>query len=173
MLPHIFGKHRLGLNLSFLRDWDFLGSWLPPLFWCGAILAFSGGWGSANNTQIILNWLLSWFTPLSLTRVELLHYFLRKTGHAVAYGFLYFLWFRAFWRYQGYPFWRAFLWSLALCLAVAGLDEGHQSLFTCRSSSIRDVALDMGGASLSALITSIIWIPQAGRQQINNFSNSK
>jgi VanZ family protein len=92
--------------------------------------------------------------------VDLLHFFLRKISHAVAYGSLFFLWFRAFWGYLNYPFWRASLWSLALCLAVAGLDESHQSFFTCRSSSIWDVALDMGGALLSALITSIFWIPQ-------------
>jgi VanZ family protein len=160
MLPHILGKHRLSLNFSCLRDGDFLGSWLPPLLWCGAILALSGDLGSANNTQGILNWLLSWFPPLSLTQIDFLNYFLRKTGHAVAYGSLYFLWFRAFRGYLGYPFWRAFLWSLALCLVVAGLDEIHQSLFSCRTSSIRDVALDMGGASLSALITSIFWTPR-------------
>ncbi|MFZ5452482.1 MAG: VanZ family protein [Thermodesulfobacteriota bacterium] len=77
----------------FLRVWDFLYYWLPPLLWLGAILSLSGDPGSANNTRIILNWLLSWFPSLSLTQVDLLRFYLRKTGHAVAYGFLYFLWF--------------------------------------------------------------------------------
>jgi VanZ family protein len=161
----ILRKHRLGLNLSFIRDyWDFLGSWLPPLLLSGAILALSGNLGSANNTQIILSWLLSWFPPLSLIQVNFFHYFLRKTGHAVAYGSLYFLWFRAFRGYQGYPVWRASLWSLFLCLVVASLDESHQSLFTSRTGNIHDVALDMGGASISAFITSIFWTPQVRPQ---------
>jgi VanZ family protein len=150
----------VGLNFSFHKDWGFLGFWLPPLLWSGAILLFSGDLGSGNNTKIILNWLLSWAPLLRPDQVNLLHFILRKIGHAVAYGSLYFLWFRAFRGYLDYPFGRAFFCSLALCLAVSGLDEGHQSFLTSRGGSIRDVALDMGGALLSGLITSIFWTPQ-------------
>lgn len=146
------------LNLPSSKTWDFLWSWLPPLLWGGVILSFSGDLGSAQNTGVILNWLLSWSGLLSPIQVDLLHSFLRKTGHAVAYGFLYFLWFRALKGYLHYPGGRACLWSLALCLTVAVLDEGHQSLLTSRSGSIGDVTLDLGGAFLAALITWLFWI---------------
>jgi len=81
--------------------------------------------------------------------------YLRKAGHIMAYGGLYFLWFRAW-------FWRlsprrgsAILWSLALCLVTALLDEGHQALVPSRTGCLSDVALDFGAAALAALAFSL------------------
>jgi VanZ family protein len=146
------------LNRLFLRSREFLWYWLPPLAWCGVVLGLSGDLGSSQNSLGILQWLLSWFPPVNPAQFNLIHFYARKTlGHFGNYAFLYFLWFRAFRGQLGCQPGRAFLWSLALCLSLALLDEGHQALYVSRGSSLRDVALDLGGASTAALITSIFW----------------
>jgi VanZ family protein len=149
------------LNLKFLGNRDFLRYWLPPLAWCGLILVISGDLGSARNTGSILKWLLSWFPPLSQAHFDLLHFYIRKgVGHFGNYGFLYFLWFRAIRMQRRYPSWRAFLCALGLCLALALLDEGHQSLFASRTGSLKDVPLDLSGAATMALLISLFWTPR-------------
>jgi VanZ family protein len=140
----------MGLQISLPQGRKFLGSWLPPLVWCGVMLALSGDLGSASNTGRLLHWLLPTLSP---AQFELVHFYVRKgVGHIGDYGFLYFLWFRAFQAHLGYRGGRAFLWSLGLCLAMALLDEGHQSLLTSRSGSLRDVGLDLAGSCGAALI---------------------
>ena len=154
------------MNISFLRSGKFLYYWLPPLAWCGAVLTLSGDLPSSRNTLGLLNWLLSWFPPLSPAQLGLFHFYFRKTmGHFGNYALVYFLWFRAFRGQMGYHRVQAFLWSLGLCLSLALLDEGHQALFPSRGSSLRDVALDLAGALTAALITSIFRTPRqaAGR----------
>ncbi len=146
--------------------------WLPPLAWCGAVLGLSGDLGSSRNTLGILNWLLSWFPPLSPAQLELFHFYFRKTlGHFGNYAFVYFLWFRAFRGQMGYRRGWAFLWSLGLCLSLALLDEGHQALFPSRGSSLLDVALDLAGASTAALITSIFWTPRQAAGRNDEFAD--
>lgn len=156
------------MNISFLRSRGFLWYWLPPLAWCGVVLGLSGDLGSSQHTFGLLKWLLSWFPPLSQAQFELIHLYFRKTvGHFGNYAFVYFLWFRAFRGQMGYRQGRAILWSLGLCLGLAILDEGHQALFPSRGSKLLDVALDLGGASTAALLTSIFWTPRqaAGRNE--------
>ena len=70
-----------------------------------------------------------------------------------------FLWFRAFRSNPGHRPWRVYLFSLVLCLIPALLDEGHQAMFASRGSSLKDVALDMSGATVAALITRFVWTP--------------
>ena len=40
---------------------------------------------------------------------------------------------------------------------MALMDEGHQLMFDSRTSSLRDVGLDLSGAVTAALVTWIIW----------------
>ena len=83
----------------------------------------------------------------------------RKTGHVLAYGVMYVLWFRAFRGHADYGPWRACLWSLGVCLFYASMDEGRQWFYPSRGASIYDVILDMSGAGLAALITGAVWTP--------------
>ena len=119
----------------------------------------AGNVGSWRNTNFLLQWLLSWFVVLKPAQLYHINYFMRKIGHALAYGFMYFLWFRAFRKHADYGSWRACFWSLGFCLLFASLDEGCQWFYYTRGSSIRDVILDMSGASLAALITAAVWRP--------------
>jgi len=78
----------------------------------------------------------------------------------MAYGLMYFLWFRAFREYADYGPWRACFWSLGCCLFYASMDEGRQWLYPSRGASIWDVLLDMSGVGLAALVTAALWTPR-------------
>jgi VanZ family protein len=104
---------------------------------------------------------------LEPAQVNLVNGYCRKTGHVLAYGLMYFLWFRAFRGHAVYGPWRACLWSLAVCLGCASLDEGHQWFFPSRSASLHDVILDLSGASLAAMITFGVWTPGANPAAIS------
>jgi len=119
----------------------------------------AGNVGSAENTGQLVKWLLSWFMTPKGTQVNIANFYFRKTGHALAYGCMYFLWFRAFRKHAEYGPWRACFWSLGFCLLFASMDEGCQWFYKSRGASIRDVMLDMSGASLAALITAAVWRP--------------
>lgn len=145
---------------NFWRDPCFLLYWLPPILWGLAIIVMSGDIASAPNTFGLLKWLLSWFVALKPAQINLVNFYLRKTGHALAYGLMYFLWFRAFRGHLGTAPGRAFLYALGLCLLVSVTDEGHQSFTRFRGGSGYDVLLDLSGASLAALITFAVWTPR-------------
>jgi len=128
--------------------------WLPPLLGTAAILVLSGELGSSRHTRELLAWLWSWLPFWRPEQLEQTTGYLRKAGHVTAYAALYFLWFRAF-RGQLYPrLGPAVSWSLSICLLIALLDEGHQSLVASRTGCIGDVALDFGAAALAALALS-------------------
>ncbi|MGA9755797.1 MAG: VanZ family protein [Desulfobaccales bacterium] len=133
--------------------------WVPPILWSLAVIGMSGDLGSSDNTGHLLQWLLSWVVALKPARIDAINFYLRKTGHVLVYGGMYFLWFRAFRGHADYRPGVAFLWSLGFCLLFASTDEGHQSFCSSRTGCIGDVLLDMSGASLAALITLAVWRP--------------
>ena len=120
----------------------------------------SGDLGSGKNTLSIIKWFFSWFVALTPAQLNLANFYARKTGHALAYGLMYFLWFRAFRGHANYGPWRACLWSLGCCLCYASMDEFRQRFFPSRGPSVYDVLLDMSGAGLAALVTAAVWTPR-------------
>ena len=124
------------MNISFWRGKEFWWYWLPPLSWCAMIVVVSGDLGSAKHTRASLKWLLSWWS-LDPAQFNQIHFYVRKTvGHFGNYAFLYFLWFRAFRSNPDHrPRWVC-LWSLALCLVLALLDEGHQAMFPIAAAAV-------------------------------------
>jgi VanZ family protein len=126
----------------------------------------SGNMGSSANTGDVLQWLLSWFVALKPAQVNMINFYMRKTGHLLAYGLMYFLWFRALREHADFGPRGAFLWALGFCLVFASMDEGRQWFYPTRGSSIWDVILDMSGAGLSALITCAVWRPRSSDQPI-------
>ncbi len=128
--------------------------WLPPLLWMILMLAFSGDLGSGQRTLAIVSWLLSWASFLTPRDIVNIHHVLRKLiGHVGNYGILYILWFRALRGHLAWTRWRALALAAVLCLLVAVLDEGHQTFFRSRMGSMLDVAIDMLGVFLAALLT--------------------
>ncbi len=126
------------------------------------MLSLSGDLGSQANTRRLLQWLLSWMVVLEPAQLNTVNSDLRKTGHFLAYGFMGFLWFRAFLGQAHYRPWRAVIWSLGICLAFSSLDEGHQWFCSSRSGSLGDVLLDMSGVSLAVVLASAFWTPGTG-----------
>jgi VanZ family protein len=125
------------------------------------VLCLSGDLGSGKNTLGILKWLLSGFVALEPAQLKMINFYVRKTGHVLAYGLMYFLWFRAFRGHGEYGPGRAFIWSLGFCLMFALMDEGCQWFHRSRTASIRDVLIDLFGSSLAALITAAVWRPRS------------
>ena len=102
----------------------------------------------SSYTSGPLRWLFeSIFGPVADARWELLHHFIRKSGHFLGYGAMGLLWLRAWW--MTLPRSRflhdAFLALLGTAL-VASFDEWHQTFLTNRTGSPWDVLLDCCGA---------------------------
>jgi len=144
---------------TFWRDPQFLYYWLPPILWGLAIIAMSGNVASGRNTYFLIRGLTSWFVTLDARQLNLINFYLRKTGHVMAYGLMYFLWFRALRGHLNLSSGRAFLYALGLCLLISATDEGHQSFTRFRGGSVYDVLLDCSAAGLAGLITFAVWTP--------------
>ncbi len=150
----------MGSAPPFWRKPHLLYYWAPPILWGLMVLVMSGDWGSGKNTYGLLQWLLSGWKELTPAQVKLINFYLRKTGHVVAYGFMYVLWFRALRMQAGYGPWGACLRALAACLLFSTSDEGRQWLYASRTGSIWDVYLDLSGSGLAALLTGAVWRPR-------------
>ncbi|HZR28368.1 MAG TPA: VanZ family protein [Terriglobales bacterium] len=139
---------------------SFVVYFLPALIWTAVVLMASNDTFSAEHTGSVLKVFLGWMQPPTF---DLMHFLIRKSAHLTEYGILGFLWFRAWrgmragWNIQ----WARF--SFAFCLAVAAIDEFHQSFVPSRTSTPRDVAIDCVGVLITLLITR--WWTIRARQQ--------
>ncbi|HEY6273659.1 MAG TPA: VanZ family protein [Terriglobales bacterium] len=133
--------------------------WVPTLLWLCMLAAFSTDTFSAEHTGRILWKIVHVFLPgISSQHFDTLHFLVRKTAHFTSYGLLSFFAFFS---------WRATLparerwiirWcnlALLLTLLAASLDEFHQSFIPSRTSSVRDVMLDMLGAFFFQIMIAI------------------
>ncbi|HEX6466289.1 MAG TPA: VanZ family protein [Terriglobales bacterium] len=138
--------------------------WLPVLLWLGVIALESfrlssvvtGGW---------LRHLLGWLhLSLSGPQFETFHHILRKTGHFVGYGLLCLLLFRAWFhtlssrknQLQRFRL-RCALAAIAGTLLTAVLDEWHQSFDSLRTSTPKDVVLDVSGGIAALLLAYVVF----------------
>ena len=137
-----------------LKTKNFLLYWLPALLWTALVFTASSDAFSEKHTGSILQYVLPRiFGPIKPERFELIHFLTRKAAHLTEYGILALMWFRA-WRgrFAGWQL-RWARQALGVCLAVAALDEFHQSFVPSRGSDVKDVALDALGAGLFLMIT--------------------
>lgn len=145
-----------------VRAWTWLAVWI-------AVIAVESFFGSSANTGRFLWPLLHWIWPkIRFLTYFQIHYWLRKLGHLSGYAILALFAFRAWWvtfaaRKRGTTglTWRAMLRgfdllaaaeAVLLVIAVAALDEWHQSMSPGRGSSIHDVILDTMGGMFSLLV---------------------
>jgi VanZ family protein len=132
---------------SFLRK---LLPWLPTLLWLSVLTAFSTDTFSAEHTgSVLLKIIHAIYGGISARQFQALHFLVRKCAHFFSYGILGVFAFYS-WRASlpARPRWMP-RWSglaLLLTLAAAAADEFHQSFVPSRTSSPRDVMLDMMGA---------------------------
>ena len=144
--------------------------WIPALIGIAIILVESTATMSSENTS---HWLLPiWirlFGPISPAHWEVVHHYIRKTGHFVGYGGVSIGFFEA-WRVSLEVRWqewrRRVLYAAGLALLstllLASWDEWHQSFIPGRTSSVRDVFLDCCGALVAQIL--LFWLLSAFRR---------
>lgn len=134
--------------------------WIPALIGIAIILGESTAMMSSDNTsRFLLPLWIKLFGPISPDRWEIVHHYIRKTGHFIGYGCVSLGFFEA-WRVTlevRWPVWRQrmrYAAGLALLstLLLASWDEWHQSFIPGRTSSARDVLLDFCGALAAQLL---------------------
>ncbi len=126
----------------------FLKYWLPIVIWLIMIFIGSTDLMSAEHTSRIIGPILRWLYPgISPSRIEQVQFVIRKTAHVSEYAVLSLLIFRALantTRQAGLA--GAASITLLISSAFAASDEFHQSFVPSRTSSVRDVVIDITGA---------------------------
>jgi len=132
----------------------FLRYWLPIIIWLALIFVGSTDLMSVEHTSRFIGPFLRWFdptiSPFTILRVQ---FFMRKLAHVSEYAVLAVLLYRAFVHtaLKGRRALSAGL-VLLLCAAYAATDEFHQSFVPSRTASVRDVMIDICGATLAVML---------------------
>jgi VanZ family protein len=128
--------------------------WLPAALSVLMIVLESTATMSASNTsQWLYPFWVRLFGPISTAHWVEVHHLIRKTGHFVGYGVVslafFYSWRRTLLRMavRHWTLWRrASVLAVACTLLIAILDEYHQSFLPSRTSSPKDVCIDLCGA---------------------------
>jgi VanZ family protein len=135
-----------------------LAFWLPPLVWMAAIMWFSGGDFSAENTGSVLRPVLQWLLPrLTAPQIAAIHGLIRKSAHVTEYAVLAALWFVTLARERRLTPRRAAWLAFLVAVGWAFLDELHQATEPSRTASAMDVAIDATGALVASTIGRYGW----------------
>jgi len=140
-------------NRRTVKYW--VSAWLPVVLGIGVIILESTALFGSDNTSGPIRRIWEFiFGQVTDPRWEVLHHYIRKTGHFVGYGTMGVFWLRALW--MSLP--RAgFLLDALLALVgtalVAITDEFHQSFLPNRTGVPSDVLLDCCGAVVLLLLT--------------------
>jgi VanZ family protein len=123
-------------------------AWLPVLFAIGVIVLESTVWFGADHTSHPLRLIFeALFGRVTDARWDVVHHYIRKSGHFIGYGLMGLAWLRAWW--MSLPRSR-FLTDAVLALIgtalVASCDEWHQTFLPNRTGTPWDVLLDCCGA---------------------------
>jgi VanZ family protein len=129
-----------------LRFW--VSAWWPVVLGACVILLESTEMLGADHTSGPLRRIFeALFGSVGDARWDLLHHYIRKSGHFTGYGAIGLAWLRAWW--MTLPRSR-FLQDSFLALlgtaSIASLDEWHQTFLSNRTGSPYDVLLDCCGA---------------------------
>jgi VanZ family protein len=127
-----------------------LRAWTYVAVWAGVVLLASSPGFSATQTERWLWWIARLlFENVPSSELDMVNAMLRKTAHFVEYAILGLLAHRAClltWGRRRYAF--VLVGALLLALLCAGLDEWHQHFLPQRTGSLRDILLDLCGASV-------------------------
>lgn len=125
--------------------------WVAVGLWISVIFGLSSDPFSKPATSPFFQQLFLWIFPAMTEDLQqALQFAVRKCAHATEYGVLATLAYQAL-RSSPSP-WRAAGLALALVAAVAIADEARQALSTVRSSSARDVGIDVAGGAAALLL---------------------
>jgi VanZ family protein len=138
--------------------------WVPAALSVLMIVLESTATMSANNTsQWLYPYWVRLFGPVSTAHWAEVHHLIRKTGHFVGYGVVSMAFFYS-WRQtllrmavKHWTLWRRASVLAVLCtLLIAILDEYHQSFLPSRTSSPKDVCIDLCGAITAQLFLLLV-----------------
>lgn len=139
--------------------------WLLAIGWVAVLFFFSGqnGVQSSELSMRVLNYLLRLFPGLPYS-MEWMHTVLRKMAHFGIFAVEGFLLGMALMTTMQR---RALGGTIALlcCVAMAGLNEYHQSFMDGRSCALMDVGIDAGGALAGVLFAALILFWRRRRAQ--------
>jgi VanZ family protein len=147
-----------------------LGAWLPVVLWAALILGLGSDPFSMSETSRILGPLLDWLFPnLAPPDRASLILLARKSAHAIEYGVLALLVFRALRLVTARRALACAAFALVFVAGLAGADERRQAHSSARTGSAQDAALDIaGGAAVLAALLAIerrrgrpLWQPAA------------
>ena len=134
---------------------SFLKYWLPLLGWLGVIFIGSSNVMSAEQTSRFMVPFLLWLKPgMAPHTIWVILVVMRKCAHVGEYAVLALLLWRALRCGTTLSMGMPTLCAVALlgCALFAASGELHQTFVKSRTPSVRDVFLDIGGASLGLLI---------------------
>ncbi len=133
-------------------------SYAPLILWTGVILFLSTSQASMAETSRFIRPLIEFFFPSAAPDTFLLaHAFIRKTAHFVEYAVLALFAARAFSNSSVNILSRYWaLFSFALVILIAVIDESNQSLDASRTGSAWDALLDTSGGLSAILIFYLI-----------------
>jgi VanZ family protein len=126
---------------------------MPVIVWVALLFFLSTSLFSAANTARLIEPILRWIWPAAApATIALTHGLIRKVAHFFNYAMLFWLLIRG--PMAGRPY-----AALAVCVAYAMLDEGHQVFVPGRTASLYDVALDSSGALFSRFLNAAVTEP--------------
>jgi VanZ family protein len=126
---------------------------MPAIVWVALLFFLSTSLFSAANTARFIEPILRWILPSAApATISLTHGLIRKVAHFFNYAVLFWLLIRG--PMAGRPY-----AALAICVAYAMLDEGHQIFVPGRTASLYDVALDSSGALFSRFLNAAVTEP--------------
>ncbi|HTP70382.1 MAG TPA: VanZ family protein [Dongiaceae bacterium] len=130
--------------------------WLPAIVIAVLISAFSTRYFSAEETARVIFPILHWLFPFANRHaLHFAHFLIRKAAHITEFAAFSIAVFhgvrgpRSGWKLS----WA--IWTLAIAIAYAGLDEWHQSFVPMREPRLRDVFIDGIGALLAQ---TAVWV---------------
>ena len=138
--------------------------WWPVLVWAALIVGFSTDAFSGEHTSRVILPILRWLFPhAAAARLARMHHLIRKGAHLCEY-FIFSLLLargvrgeRSGWRVQ----WGVV--AVAIAAAWAGLDELHQAFVPSRGPSMRDVLIDVCGATAGQLAFAAVVLRRSRR----------
>jgi len=128
--------------------------WLPVVVGIAVITTESTEFFGADHTSGPLRLIYEYiFGHVADARWDIIHHYIRKSGHFFGYGFIGLAWLRAWWftLTHSHFFTDAMLALLGTAL-VASCDEWHQSYLPNRTGTPWDVLLDCTGAIVLQLL---------------------
>jgi len=131
--------------------------WFPVILGIAVIMVESTEMLGSDHTSDPLRRLYEFFLGhVRWQRWEIIHHYIRKSGHFLGYGLIGLAWLRAWWlTLPKSHFLPDALLALLGTALIASCDEWHQSYLPNRTSSPWDVVLDCTGAIVLQLLVYI------------------